>query len=131
MEGFEARTLPRERWTHQAHLVVAFLYLSRLSPDDALVRLRSGITAYNASVGTANTDTSGYHETITRLYVAGVEEHIGLHGHLAAAEQLNALLASPMGASDWPLRFYTRDRLFSVEARRQWIEPDRSGAPQA
>jgi hypothetical protein len=29
-----------------------------------------------------------------------------------------------MGRRDWPLRFYSRERLFSVEARRGHVEPD-------
>jgi len=34
------------------------------------------------------------------------------------------LLASKLTDSRWPLRFYSQQRLFSVEARRQWVEPD-------
>jgi hypothetical protein len=45
-----------------------------------------------------------------------------------AAEPLalavNALLASEVGARDWPLRFYSRERLFSVGARRTFVPPD-------
>ena len=29
-----------------------------------------------------------------------------------------------MGRRDWPLRFYSRERLFSVEARRTFVAPD-------
>ena len=29
--------------------------------------------------------------------------------------------------SGWPLRYYTKERLFSVEARRSWVAPDRTG----
>ena len=36
----------------------------------------------------------------------------------------NALLTSEMAPRDWPLRFYSRERLFSLEARRGWVEPD-------
>ena len=39
-------------------------------------------------------------------------------------ELVNYLLRSPMGKRDWPLRFYSRERLFSVEARKAWLEPD-------
>ena len=41
----------------------------RLGPVVALSQLRQGITRYNESVGTANTDSSGYHETLTSFYV--------------------------------------------------------------
>ena len=39
-------------------------------------------------------------------------------------ELVNELLLSPMGRRDWPLRFYSRERLFSVEARLTRVEPD-------
>ncbi len=37
---------------------------------------------------------------------------------------VNGLLAAPEGQRDWPLRFYSRERLFSVEARRKFVAPD-------
>jgi hypothetical protein len=40
------------------------------------------------------------------------------------AELVNALLQSPIGRRDWPLRFYSSERLFSVEARREFVPPD-------
>lgn len=78
---------------------------------------------------TPNTDSSGYHETITRLYLLGIARHHALHAAVSFDESLALLLASPLGESAWPLQFYTRGRLFSVEARRNWIEPDLAPAP--
>ena len=69
VEQFEGGILPKAQWTHQAHVVVCLWYLLHHSPVDALRRLRQGILNYNESVGTPNTDASGYHETITRCYV--------------------------------------------------------------
>ena len=34
-----------------------------------------------------------------------------------------------MGRRDWPLRFYSAERLFSVEARRQFVPPDLAPLP--
>ena len=42
-------------------------------------------------------------------------------------ELVNELLLSPMGRRDWPLRFYSRELLFSVEARRRFAPPDLGG----
>lgn len=36
----------------------------------------------------------------------------------------SALLRAPEGRRDWPLRFYSAEWLFSVEARLGWVEPD-------
>ena len=124
IQDFEARRLPKARWTHCAHLVAGFWYLSRHDMTQALDMVRSRIRNHNESVGTPNTDSSGYHETITRLYMTAIAAHIELHNILPLERSLSILLASPLATSDWPLRYYTRERLFSTHARRNWVEPD-------
>ena len=39
------------------------------------------------------------------------------------------MLLSDVGRRDWPLRFYSRDLLFSVAARRRFVEPDLAPLP--
>ena len=39
---------------------------------------------------------------------------------------IQALLASPVASREALLTFYTKRRLFSVEARHDWVEPDRA-----
>ncbi|MGB8694600.1 MAG: hypothetical protein WCD08_13935 [Steroidobacteraceae bacterium] len=124
IQDFEACRLPKERWTHTAHLVAGFWYLSRHDMTQALDTIRSRIRSHNESVGTANTDTGGYHETITRLYMRAIAAHIALHEALPFERSLAALLASPLAKSDWPLSHYTREHLFSTHARHNWVEPD-------
>ena len=124
IRDFEACCLPKSRWTHQAHLTAGFWYLQNHAPGDALDMIRERIWRHNESVGTANTDTDGYHETITRLYMTAIAAHVAQHRHLTFDESLAALLASPPGDSAWPLEHYSRERLFSLAARRGWIEPD-------
>jgi hypothetical protein len=34
-----------------------------------------------------------------------------------------------MGRRDWPHRFYSGERLFSVEARRHFVSPDVAALP--
>ena len=121
---FEARTLPKPRWTHHAHLLVGLWYLSKHTPAEALDIVRQRIRAYNVAVGTANTDNSGYHETLTRLYLNGIAAHIASHSGESLPHSLALLLKSPLARSDWPLELYSRERLFSVQARREWVEPD-------
>ncbi|HSI17986.1 MAG TPA: hypothetical protein VK980_09465 [Sphingomonas sp.] len=131
-EGLLARTLPREEWTHEAHLG-ATLWLLRDRPDvDVDAEIATIISRYNESVGGVNDTTQGYHDSITRAYVAGIREHLGNRPDgepLAAA--VNALLASPAGRRDWPLRFYSRALLFSVEARLNFVLPDLAPFPVA
>jgi hypothetical protein len=124
VRDFEACSLPKPRWTHQAHLLVGLWYLSKHTPAEALKIVRSRIRAYNEAVGTANTDNSGYHETLTRLYLNGIAALMARHSGEPLPNLLALLLESPLARSDWPLEFYSRERLYSVPARRQWVEPD-------
>jgi hypothetical protein len=87
------------------------------------------IRAYNAATDTPNTDTSGYHETITRASLRAARAVLDRHPSAALGAVLGELLASPLGRSDWLLTYWSRERLFSVEARRAWVEPDLQPLP--
>jgi hypothetical protein len=121
---FEACKLPKAQWTHEAHLLVGLWYLSRHSPAEALDIVRARIRAHNESVGTANTDTSGYHETLTRLYLDGIAALRARHSELSFIDLLKQLLESPLANSAYPFAFYSKERLFSVKARHEWVAPD-------
>jgi hypothetical protein len=108
-EGLLARSLAKEDWTHEAHLAACvWLLLERedIVPERDLPAIQ------------------GYHETLTQLYVGAVRHFLQLHRQATLFETVNALLVSELGARDWPLRFYSRERLFSADARAQWVEPD-------
>jgi hypothetical protein len=124
IELFESRRLPRESWTHAAHLVAGCWYAWHLPMPMALDEIRVRIRAHNESVGTANTDSSGYHESITRLYMQVIAAHVTQHRAAGFDEALHLLLASPIAERDWLFTHYTRETLFSVLARREWVAPD-------
>jgi hypothetical protein len=124
------RTLPKAEWTHAAHFG-ATLWLLRHRPDVLPERDMPGfIRGYNASVGGVNDDMSGYHETITQASIAGARALAGAQpADLALHLLLDRLLASELGNRDWLLAYWTRDRLFSVAARRGWMAPDIASLP--
>ena len=129
-EGLLAGRLARPEWTHEAHLA-ATTYLLLRRPDVDLDRELAGIIRrFNESVGGVNSETEGYHETITRLFLHGVRLFLLEANTSERAHKLvNELLLSPMGRRDWPLRFYSRERLLSAEARRDFIPPDIRALP--
>jgi len=129
-EGLLARILPRAEWTHEAHLAATTYLLTRRPDIDVDKELPGIIRRYNESVGTPNSDIEGYHETITRLFLHGVRLFLSEADLAEPLHKLvNELLLSPMGRRDWPLRFYSRERLFSVEARRNFVPPDVAALP--
>ena len=129
-EGLLACTLPREAWTHEAHLAATTYLLLRRRDIDLDKELPGIIRRFNESVGGVNDDTQGYHETITRVFLHGVRLFLAeADPHEPLHELVNELLLSPMGRRDWPLRFYSAERLFSVEARRHFVPPDLAALP--
>ena len=129
-EGLIARTLPRNAWTHEAHLA-ATAYLLLVHPEIDLDRELPGIIrSYNESAGGVNSDNEGYHETITRVFLHGVGLFLNdVEPGQTILEVVNALLLSTIGRRDWPLRFYSPERLFSGDARRRFIAPDLAPLP--
>jgi hypothetical protein len=130
-EGLLTCTLPKAEWTHEAHLAATTWLLLKRSDIDIDRELPGIIRRYNESVGGVNSDTEGYHETITRTFLSGVRLFLAeadlrqpLH------EIVNELLLSPMGRRDWPMRFYSPQRLFSMEARRSFVRPDLASLPE-
>lgn len=128
--GFENGTLPKAEWTHAAHFVMALHYALLLPESELLSHIRPRIRAYNDATGTPNTDTSGYHETLTIFYIRVVagflaEQYKKFGNTLSPVELTNRLLQSNLADRTYPLRFYDKDRLFSPEARAKWVAPER------
>jgi hypothetical protein len=117
---FEACTLPREEWTHQAHLCVALWYLRRFPRAEATLRIRAGIQRYNASLG----NTKGYHETITLSWIALLWEFLQTADPLRSLSDLVDEVTARYNRSDDLLRYYSREVLFSDRAKAEYVSPD-------
>ena len=124
VRGFEDCTLAREHWTHSAHLTVALWNLLQYDWPEAVARVRLGINRYNAAHGIHATPTGGYHETLTLFWLRRVRAF--LEGGRNEARSLVSLANELAATADksLPLAHYTRERLFSPEARATWVEPD-------
>lgn len=121
---FVERKLPKVEWTHEAHLAVAIYFASQFPFEVAMDKVREGIWNHNESVGTANSDTDGYHETITRFWLYKAFEFCKNRPEESLCDRCNAYIMSGNATSKFPLRYYSESLLFSLNARRNWIEPD-------
>jgi hypothetical protein len=124
VRAFLDRSLPKPEWTHEAHLRVGLWHLLQYPPQEALDRLRDGIQQYNVACGVANTDSSGYHESITRFYVWVIDRFLVATDRSRPTDELADALVRECSDKELPLRYWSRDRLLSAEARLRWIEPD-------
>ena len=118
-------TLPRPEWTHAAHFALALWVLRHKPAQGAPEAFREIILRLNAFHGTPNTDCEGYHHTITIASLGAARHVLDRHGLEEPLERvLAALMDSEYGRSDWLLAYWSRELLFSVEARRGWLPPD-------
>ena len=122
--AWEQGTLPHAQWSHAAHVSIGACYAVRHG-DGALAKIREGILRYNDSVGTANTATSGYHETLTRFWAGVIAGAVaGIADERQAARHAVAMFGHDR---DRPRRYYSFDVVRDVEARRRWVAPDLAG----
>lgn len=126
---FERQQLPKVEWTHEAHLVVAVHYVWNYGLENALPLVREFITRHNTSVGTPNTETEGYHETITRFWLIIVDNYLKNHPFSSVKDTLDHWFKEDSSKSNYPLVFYSEGNLFSVHARFNWVEPDLKSLP--
>lgn len=122
--SFEDRSLSRAEWTHAAHVAIAAWYSIR-DHSTAYDRVKRGIMSFNEASGVLNTETSGYHETLTVLWLAIVAEYVtGISDPFEAAR-----LAVTKFAEDRDLHclYYSSDVVRDCGARKAWIAPDRIG----
>jgi hypothetical protein len=97
----------------------------------ALTLLRERIRAFNEATGVANTDSTGYHETITRFYLRVIRVFLESVDPARPVDELARELIERRGEHDLVLRYYSRERLFSPEARRSWVAPELQPLPGA
>ena len=106
---FLSGSLPRDQWTHAAHLCVGAWHVDRFGADEAIARLRVGIRALNDQHGTPNTATSGYHETITIAYARLLEQFLARYEPgTQLVERVPHLLTSRLSEGPFLLRFWSR-----------------------
>jgi hypothetical protein len=118
--AFEAGSIPPAEFNHLAHVRVAWVYLGETSSvEEALPRMRDAIRRFAAAAGASQK----YHETITVLWMRLLAD---LKARGTAGELADVLRSHPaLADKELPLQYYSRERLFSDEARAAWIEPDR------
>lgn len=128
LKQFVDCSLPLGEWRHRAHIKVAYLILGKYSFEEAVQHIRSGIQAYNAAHGIADTPTGGYHETMTQAWIRIVDTMMREYGR---AETADAFIDQhPQLAEKKVLRlFYSRELIMSAAAKAQFVAPDLAPLP--
>ena len=108
---------------------IGWLHLRCFGAGPGVERLRFCIRRLNEAHGVPNSDTEGYHETLTRLWVALIDRADADDAH--ASETSAEFVAGHPELLDpgRPLEHYDRATLASLRARRRWVLPDRKPLP--
>jgi hypothetical protein len=123
VRSFEDATIPHDDWKHAEHLVVALYYVTHHELDAAYAKMRSGIL--NLLENGFKVDLKKempYHETITLFWMHTVADYNASKNGAALLEKANEVAYK--WDKDYPLNFYSRELLFSDEARSRFVEPD-------
>lgn len=123
VDSFEDASIARGTWGHAEHMIVALHYLSNHDKVTATTKMRDGIM--NLLVKGFNVDLSKempYHETITIFWMRTVEEFMRSKNGASTVEIANEMVAK--FGKDHPLKFYSRELLFSDEARAGFVDAD-------
>jgi hypothetical protein len=104
---------------HASHLHVAWVYLAESSSvQQAANKMRNTLRRFAAASGKPHK----YHETITLFWVHFLSRAYAADRRKRLEEIVHAI--PQLLEKNFPLAYYSAERLFSDEARTSWIEPD-------
>lgn len=122
--SFENRTITKDNWTHAAHLVVGLYYCQTLPFAVAKNMMRDGICWLNDTHGTPNTFNSGYHETLTVFWLKRIWNFLDELQDGGSLASIANTLIERFDDPNLPLKYYSRELLYSAAARRDYLPPD-------
>jgi hypothetical protein len=125
VRSFEEATIAHDDWKHAEHLVVALYYVMHHDLDTAYRKMRSGIlNLLERGFKVDLKKEMPYHETITLFWMRTVADYNGSENGTSLLEKANEV--AYRWDKDYPLKFYSRELLFSAEARSRFVEADLS-----
>jgi hypothetical protein len=124
LHAFFALTLANSEFRHRDHLRLAWLAVRRHGAGAAEDVVTSGIQrfAQHHSHGPA------YHDTMTRFWVRLVAHAVSGRPEIEDFDEFLATYPLLLDKNT-PLRHWSRDAMFSPDARAEWCEPDLAGLP--
>lgn len=120
---FENGTISRDAWRHAEHLTVAMHYLMHNDLETATDKMRSGIFNLLKAFEVDLSKEMPYHETLTVFWMRAVRDFLASKNGASVLDKANEMVE--IFDKDYPLKFYTREFLFSDEARAAFVDGDK------
>lgn len=125
--AFEACEISPSAFDHRAHLRLAYVYLCEQAVDQAQDSMRGALLRLlDHHLGA---DRSKYHETVTRAWLLAVRHFMARSRPCGSADAFIDAHAELLDAGIM-LTHYSRERLFSADARGHFLEPDLAPIPR-
>lgn len=122
---WHAGSLPKELWTHGAHVAARAYHAYGRGLAEAFATMKAGIAQFNEAIGGVNSATSGYHETLTQLWVAVVKFYLDGQRYGTRYEAVCGAMEQFGEDRDLHRLFYSFDVVRNLQARAGWVPPDR------
>ncbi len=122
--AFESCTVAPSEFNHQAHVRLAFIYLTDGDADSAVQKMRDALLNFLEHNGIPR---AKFHETLTRAWVLAVQHFMNRSASTSASDFIAKnpeLLDSKI-----MLTHYSASVLFSADARASFVEPDLDPIP--
>ena len=115
---FEAGDIDADRFGHQGHMYVAWLYVRRYGAVDAITRFDAALRRLTQQLGVPGK----YHATMTWFFVLLIAERFDGRDGWNTFCNKNADLMTD--SKKTLARYYSKDLLFSKIARERFVLPD-------
>jgi hypothetical protein len=122
--AFDACTIAPSEFNHQAHVRLAYIYLTEGDADSAVQKMRDALLKF---LEHNNVPRSKFHETLTRAWVLAVQHFMNRSTSTSATDFIAnnpELLDSKI-----MLTHYSASTLFSADARASFVQPDLDPIP--
>ena len=132
LRRFEDSSLPFDKWTHRAHVKVAYLYARDHPFEEALAQMRAGIKAYNAAHNVPEGPDRGYNETTTVAFMRLVAATLAAYGETHPTPTADSFCDthSQLMTRDALRLFYSPQRRMDPRAKTHFVEPDLAPLPR-
>jgi hypothetical protein len=130
VRDWERCLLPVGAWTHAAHIAVCAWYAYDRTASESYAAMREGVLRFNEAAGGKNTDTSGYHETLTRFWSFVIWRFVNASPFESRAQAVRKAVLLFAEDRSLPERVYGFNVRDSVECRRVWRAPSESFAAE-
>jgi len=122
MQAFETCTLPNSSFRHADHVKMAFLYLQKYIPLEALGRFSAALTRF----ATANGKPALYNETITWAFLLLIRERLARASSPQTWAEFSAANEDLLRWDDNVLKKYYRSETLTSElAKSVFLFPDK------